>query len=122
MEVLEHHEHGALGGLVGATDEGDEVVDDEGIVLFGVKLLVELGPLGFVGELVAQDLAEAQEEVGEGEDAVGFLREGGHDVAGGELVVLRDFIRHKVEEVGLADAAGTNEEEVVFGSAGCRAT
>ena len=61
VEVLQHDQSGALVIAVGATDGGDEAIDDEVVVFFGFELLVEVFPLGFVGGCLAQDFAEAED-------------------------------------------------------------
>ena len=113
-QVLEHDEQGTAAPAILSADNGHQDVRDPRVVLFGLHRGEQLRPPRFVLEGLLQYPAHPDQEVGEGEGPVRLLRKPDDHDARTERFVGPDSVLDAREEVGLADAARADEEEVVL--------
>ena len=113
-QVLEHDEQCSASPAILFADCGHQRVGDPGVVFLGLHRGEQLRPQRFVFEDILQHPAHADQEIGEGQRPVRFLREpDDHDTCAERFVRLNDVFDAR-EQVGLADPARTDEQQVVL--------
>ena len=113
-QVLEHDEQGSAVPAILFSNCGHQRVGDLRVVFFGLHRCEQLRPPPLVLEEFLEYSAHADQEVGEGERPVRFFREANdHDVLAQRFVRLNGVFNAR-EQVGLADPARTDEQQVVL--------
>ena len=113
-QVLEHDEQRPATPAILFSDCRHHRVGDPGVVFFGLHRSEQLSPQRFVFEDILQYPAHADQEIGEGQRPVGLLREPDDHDACAERFVGMNGVFDARKQVGLADAAWTDEQEVLL--------
>ena len=113
-QVFEHDDQCPATPAILFADCGHQRVGNLGVFFFGLYLGEQLRPQRFVFEDLLQYPAHANQEIGERQRPVRFLWEpDDHDTRAERLVRLNGIFNAR-EQVGLADPARTDEQQVAF--------
>ena len=113
-QVLEHDQQCPATPAILFAYGGYQRVGDPGVVLFGLHLTVQLRPQRLVFKDLLQYSAHADQEVGEGQRPIRFLRKADdHDSCCKRRVRLNGVLDAR-EQVGLANSARADEQQMVL--------